>query len=294
MAYGIEITTTEGYQVLDENNHIMVVAEKGSIEGVRSLAYGQAGDNLNNDSGDEWIRIREDIDPTAGIDWHTTNYYSTVVLASTYAQKPLVAVRGKNGAAIILPDAYPYRSGSTSFNRIRFSRATAVSVDWILLAPANVTTPTVVGGNHGMQILNSSSQVVFDSRWEELFALKDVGTFDTFSTSHNYRTSGPPSGGSVTIPTGEQGDFYCLTSAQGIQHVKSWKQDIGEGLFMFFYGGIYLPSLQTEVDGGSVSTTMVRKQWDFSNFSLTETLSGGVTGGSATGGKWMAMRYTNF
>jgi hypothetical protein len=293
MAYGIEVTTSDGYQVLDENNHIMIVAEKGTIEGTRSTPFG-SGDNINNDTGDKWIRIREDIDPTSGINYVTTNYYATVALAASYTEKPLVAIRGKNGAAIILPNAYPYKHSSSSYNRIRFSRDISVSTDWILITPSSATTPTVSSGNFGMQVINSSSQVLFDSRWEELMALKEVATFDTFSTSHNYRTSGAPSGGSVTIPTGQQGDFYCLTSAQGIHEVKSWKEDIGEGLFMFHYGGIFLPSLNTEIDGGSVSTTMVRKQWDFSNFSLTESATGGVTSSSATGGKWMAMRYTNF
>ena len=29
MAYGLEITTPDNYKVIDENNYVMVVAEKG-------------------------------------------------------------------------------------------------------------------------------------------------------------------------------------------------------------------------------------------------------------------------
>lgn len=293
MAYGLEINTSDGYQIMDEENHIMVVAEQGTIQGTRTAPYG-AGDDLDDDSGDEWIRIREDIDPGAGIQYVTTNYYCTIELATTYSEKPLVAIRGLNGSAIILPHAYPYRHNSSSYNRIRFNMYNPTSVDWILLAPSTATTPTVSGGDYGMQILNSSSVVTFDSRWEELFVLKQVGDFPTFSSSHNYRTSGAPTSAGVTIGTGEQGDFYCVTNANGSQDVESWKEDLGEGLYAYRYGGLYMPSISTTADGSSVTPTMVKRWLDTSNSTTTEGNSGDVTTNNATGGKWMAIRYTNF
>lgn len=297
MAYGLEITTPDNYKVIDENNYVMVVAEKGTISGTRSLPFGSGGlTSINTDTSDEWVRIYEDIDPTSGVNNILTNYYATVELTNSYSEKPIIAVRGKNGTAMTLPSAYVYKHSSTNFNRIRFTDMGPKSVDYIIIAPANTASPTVpVGENYGMQILDGSSNVLFDSRWPELIALKDTATFPTFSNTNNYRTSGAPSGGSTTVSNGSYGDFYSLSSVYGNHQVKAWKEDIGEGNYLYHYGNYWRPSLTTQVDGAAVIPTMVRSILDPGlDETTTETSSGTVTSYTSTGGKWMAIQYRDF
>jgi hypothetical protein len=290
MSYGLEITTPEGFQVLDENNQIMVVAEKGTISGTRSTPYGPGDANV--DSNGKWLRVRTNLGTSTQPEYITNGYRSYEVLSANYGDKFLVAVRGANGTITVTPFIYGYSNG-TGNSVIFFQKDSPSSIDWLVLVPANQTTPTVNGGNYGMQLLDASNNVLLDTRWEELFALKKVESFPVISSSHNYRTGGIPTGTTVNISNGDQGDFYCLTNTFGFQNAKIW-DDYQEGFHMYHYGGVFYPALQTTSDGLSVIPTMVRKFYDETNTTQTESASGGITSFSPTGGDFMILRYLNF
>ena len=93
MSYGIEIRNTDGDLVLDEENEVVLVAEKGTISGIRSSVPLRDGSpSIYGDAEGQW--------------WDSgPNYLSTIYLDNSYSEPPIVAVRGQSGAYNILTPA---------------------------------------------------------------------------------------------------------------------------------------------------------------------------------------------
>ena len=301
MAYGMEIVNDNGDVVINQDSDVMVASEKFTVSGIRSGVFGSVtGDSVTKDYKDandnaNWIRQTS----TLSSQDVNTGYFTNIQLAANYSNKPIVAIRGKNGAPITLPYVYVYRSGTT-WSRLRVYSENPISTDILIITPSaesqSLTIPS--GDNYGITFTDNLGSTVFDTRWEEIVAVKSGNTFPTFSSSYDYRTGGGAPTGTSVSTGGETGNFYVLSTVYGVHNVRSYRM-ISEGISFFQYGGLHYPSLITTSTGISVTPTMVNARLDLSsssNYTTTETDAGNqiTTGTTATGGTFLTIRYLNF
>lgn len=291
MSYGFEFKNLDGDRVIDEENEVLIVSEKGTISGVRAAIFG-AGDSVNDDFNGQWVRVTTDGTASG----RTKFYISNVVLSSSYLSKPLLALRGSGGAFATLPLGYVRRHSSTSFNAIRFIARTPVDIDYILSVEASlaITAAKIIptGETYGVNVKKADTSVVFDSRWPELFSVTDIKDFPLLPTD-NYITNGIPST-TVTIQD-TPGAFFALDSLYGFHPVVEQveqEEEFGASLLLFG-GGQFYPTVR-QVSDTSVNCTMVNTE---------EGLTQNSTGGDVetndpnfrnTGGNFLVIRYLNF
>lgn len=291
MSYGIQFLNDNGDKVVDETNEVMLVAEKGSADTVRSTIFG-AGDSVNNNYAGEWIRVTHDGTASG----RTKFYFTNIVLSSQYSEKPILALRGVNGSSSILPRAYVRKHNSTSYNAIRIIARQPLFVDWILLAKASQcpsTSKDVTGYDYGVQILDDSvsQATLLDTRWPEIFSVRDSVNFPQLSTA-NYVDNGVPVT-SVTIAECPAG-FFSVDTIYGhhsvVEQVEQ-EQEFGAPLLLFG-GGEFYPTVR-QVSNTSIQCTMVNTEEGASQSSD----GGDVLINSTfqhTGGDVLVIRYINF
>lgn len=291
MSYGIEFKNHYGERVLDETTEVMVVTEKGTISGKRSSVFGQPGESVNDDSGGQWIRRTHNGTPSG----RTVGYFCTVVLGQTYAQKPSLALRGVNGTTVILPIGRVYKHSSTSFTSIRFTSKHPVNIEWILTSPSSLAVPGAIavppGEDYGVEVFDDSPtpKKVFDSRWPNLYAVRDVLEFPEFA-GNNYKTNGVPS---TTVTIKEcPGAFFSTDGLYGRHSVTEeilQEEGLGASLLLL-HGGEFYPSL-SQVDDTTVKLTMRAAE---EGNSQSATNGGNVNIIQPTGGLSYVIRFLNF
>lgn len=291
MSYGFEFKNLNGDRVIDEENEVLLVSEKGSISGVRTAIFG-AGDSVTDDFAGKWVRVTSDGTASG----RTKFYLSNIVLSSSYITKPLLALRGLGGAYATLPLAYVRRHNSTSFNAIRFISRTPIDIDFILASEASLASAASkslpVGDTHGVKVAKANADVVFDSRWPEIFSVTDSKTFPVLPTS-NYIDNGVPSS-NVSI-TDTPGAFFTLDSLYGFHPVVEQveqEEEFGATLLLFGGGKFYPTVRQT-------SSTLVKCTMANTEEGDTQSATGGAveTGDvnfKNTGGNFLVIRYLNF
>lgn len=290
MSYGIQFKNQNGERVLDENNEVMVVSEKGTVSGVRSTVFG-VGDSVNDDFNGKWIRRTHDGTASG----RTLGYFTTIVLATTYAQKPSIALRGVNGSPTTLPLSRVYKHNSTSFTSIRMTARQPVSVEWILTTPASAAVTSAIAipssDEYGMKVLDDSAtqKVMFDSRWPNLYAVRDVIEFPEF-TGSNYLTNGIPTS-TATIKDCPSA-FFSLDGLYGHHSVTEQieqEAEFGAGLLLL-HGGEFYPTIRQTSDT-TISMTMVNTE---EGVNQSTTAGGDVDIVQPTGGISYVIRYLNF
>lgn len=277
MSYGLEFRRDNLDLVLDQDYEVACVAEKGTISGTRlSLPAG----GVDADFGGKWYRNTSE-----------DSYFTTVELTGSYTSAPLLAIRAAGGATGGgTPVSYVFKNLSTNYNRIRFTSASPVAIDWILITGSGDMTPTVDANNtYGLQISDGAS-TLFDSRWQEIVSLVDIidmpdASFSATGTG-TPSVSLQPSFSSHSIPS-SPGCFMCVNGLYGMRQFYEYYDSEAN----FYYGGGYFgPSVYQENDTtircGSVKT----RRGSASNSNAgTE-----VPGGTAIGGKVLIFRYLNF
>lgn len=291
MSYGVEFKNLDGHKVIDEENEVVIVSEKGSIIGVRSSVFG-VGDSVNNDFGGQWIRVTADGTASG----RTKFYLSNVVLTGLYSSKPLLAIRGSEGSFAVLPLGRIRRHNSTSFNAVRFISRYPVDIDYIVATAASLALPAAkvipAGEAHGLAISKQDESIIFDSRWPGVFSVTDFHTFPVLATS-NYIDNGVPFT-TVSIQY-TPGAFFAIDGLFGFHPVVEQvdqEEEFGATLLLSG-GGQYYPSIR-QTSGSSILCTMVNTE---------EGLTYSETGGSVeisdpsfrdTGGSFLVLRYLNF
>lgn len=291
MSYGFEFKNLNGDRVIDEDNEVLIVSEKGSVSGVRSTVFG-IGDSVNDDFSGKWVRVTSD----GTVSGRTKYYLSNVVLSNSYLSKPLLALRGAGGAYATLPLAYVRRHSSTSFNAIRFISRTPVNIDYILASEASSASSASkslpAGDTYGVKVAKADSTVVFDSRWPELFSVSDSKTFPVLSTA-NYIDNGVPNS-SISIAD-TPGAFFTVDSLYGFHPVVEQveqEEEFGATLLLFG-GGKFYPTVRQTSNTSVVCTMANTEEGDTHNAT-----GGSVETGDAnfknTGGNFLVIRYLNF
>ncbi len=292
MAYGLEFLNDNGEKVVDENNEVMIVAEKGSADTTRSAVFG-AGDSVTNDYAGQWIRVTHDGTASG----RTKFYFTNIVLSSTYSEKPILALRGVNGSNSILPRAYMRKHNSTSFNAIRIISRVPLYVDWILCTKASqapASSKDVTGFDYGVEIVDDSPTpiTVLDTRWPEIFAVRDFIEFPQLATT-NYINNGVPSS-TVTIQECPAA-FFAIDSLYGRHSVVeeiSQEEEFGAPLLLTG-GGEFYPTVR-QLSSTSIVCTMVNTE---EGSTQSATTGGDVVNDSTlmnTGGNLLIIRYLNF
>ena len=291
MTFGLQFLNNNGDRVIDEDNEVMLVAEKGTFTGRRTVVFGGiSGDSVTNDYGGTWIRRTHDGTASG----RTLGWFTNIILDNTYSEKPILAMRGDDGTPALLPRAYVYRTSGTNFNAIRVVARTPVNIDWVLIARAGQAPASskTTSGDYTLDVRDASGNTVFDARWPELFSVRDTVTFPVLSSTVNYISDGRPSS-SVTIPS-SPGAFFAIDGLYGHHSVREMvDQEAGFGAqLLLFGGGEFYPSVSQTSDT-TLNLTMVNTE---------EGVNQGETGGDVvttsffqnTGGELLVIRYLNF
>lgn len=279
MSYGIEIRNNDTNLVLDENNPVVVVSEKGTRGNntVTSIT------SVNDDTGGWYKLVDEDV------------YFTTIVLTNSYTTPPLLAIRNAGGGyGSPVPKAAMYISGGTSYNRIRMYSTSPKSVDWIVCSSSSDLTPTIdATQNYGFEIKDTSNSKVFDSRWVDVVSLVDVVSMPnnglTVTGAGTSSVSTVPVSSTITVPD-SSGCFYVTGGLSGMKEVREYK-DTEPGLEFYYGGGKFIPSISplTSTTVGLAGLKIGRGEW------TTNAASGQIVDGTAEfGGSIFILRYLNF
>lgn len=261
MSYGIEIRNSGGDLVLDEENEVILVAEKNTIQGTRAnppLVNGSP--SILGDFEHKW--------------WDSgDNYLCCVYLVNTYEDPPIVALRGNSGNYnVLLPTVRAYSStdvNTANIDRLLLRSSFPSAIDYIVCAGASdcPTTSKAIDANdnYGLQIKNSSDETIFDSRWAEIISCTAVENFPTgvdvdTTVDPNipppFNVSFSKTGVNVSIPStpgafmvnnslsGEKAFYYGTTSGQGGEPI----EDYG--------GGIFHPTLMQTAEDNILATSI--------------------------------------
>lgn len=261
MTYGIEIRNSDGDLVIDEENEVVLVAEKNTISGQRSsYPILNGSPSLYGDYNHQWY-----VQPGNGA-------VCCVYLENTYDDPPIVAVRGESGGYnILLPTVRMFRSTGVNtdpIDRLFFRCDLPRSIDYIVCCGASeapASSRAVGTDDYGLQVTNSSAEVIFDTRWPAIVSCTSLNTFPS-GVDVSITIGSPPgpftttinkTNQSVTIPstpagffvvtglTGSMGFYYATTSGQGGEPIEN------------FGGGVFHPSL-IQTNDTTVTATCVR------------------------------------
>lgn len=272
MTIGIEFFTPDGYRQIDENNPPYVVVDKGTI------------------SVFDWNANYEDEGET---DEFLGNYDAEIGLGTIYAETPIIAMRGADGEARLLPQLTV--SFTATETRLTFTTYEVSQIDYIVLLPSTLVTPTLPAnaGNYGLIIVDENENTIIDSRWEDLVAIKSVLDFPTnFADGRNY----------INVPyldvnIDEPGVFFALHTKGQNSALNYVSGGEAEGLgrpIEYYGGGDYAPSLKHFADANPpyVRLTMVKYFLGLTTNNYSS--AGDQHSGEATGGTISVIRYLNF
>ncbi len=279
MAFGIELRNSDTNLVLDEDNPVVVVTEKGTRNNntVSSIT------SVNDDSGG-WYKIDSE-----------DTWFSTIVLSSSYSTPPILAIRnGGGGYGGALPKATVYKHNSTDYNRIRMYSPSPTKVEWIICASSSTVTPTVDSTqDYGIEIKDSSNNKVFDSRWVDIVSLVDIVSMPdislTISGAGTQSLSTSPASSDVTVAN-SPGSFYAVSGLSGVKSVSEYEM-VEPGFSFIYGGGNFIPTV-APVNDTTLKMTAIRA----SRGPVNGNASSGILqdANAEYGGQVLILRYLNF
>jgi len=289
MSYGIQVKNTQGDLVLDEENEVVVVAQKGTVSGTRTSVPGSPP-SLNNDFEGKW--------------WYNENtqsYITTIVLDQSYDIAPILAVRGGSGTqGVRTPLARVYRHDGTSYNRIRMISEAPSTIDYILCTNASAapTSSRDIGTDeYGLEIKNSSAEVIFDSRWPSIVACIDSYIFPdlSFTTTGSwelYNLNTYPNIQTQTIPS-TPGCFMAVSGLSGFKRFYTIDRNEEPGAPAFYIGGgEFVPSLRQTSD---TSITLTANKINLGPITTSQSQVGDALGdNSLFNGYYLILRHLDF
>ena len=252
MAYGLEIRNADGDLVIDNDNEVVLVAEKNTISGKRTSAPA----NVYADYGHQWYSYDGN-----------KSYRCCVHLTNNYANPPIVAIRGESGGYnILLPTVRSFSSDGTYVDRLFFRTDFVRSIDYIVCAGASEcpsTSRSVGSDTYGLTLKNSSDSVIFDSRWAAIVSCTSLEIFPSgVDVSINagtgpFNTTITKTTQSVTIPS-TPAAFFAIT---GLTGQKAFYEDNTSGQggepIEEYGGGVFSPTL-IQTGDTSVTATCIR------------------------------------
>lgn len=258
MSYGIEIKNSNNDLVLDETNEVVLVAEKGTISGIRSSVPLENGNpSIYGDAGGKW--------------WDSgPNFLSTIYLDNAYSEPPIVAVRGANGVYnIASPTSRLFESdpGVSGIDRLFLRSELGASIDYIICVSASeapASAKALGGDTYGFQVNNASEETIFDSRWAGIVACVDYKEFPTGvdvsisigSPPGPYTTTVTKTDVDITVPD-STGCFVTTTELDGfISFYHGTTSGQGGEPVENYGGGYFVPSLKPTSSTNILATSL--------------------------------------
>lgn len=287
MSYGIEIRNANNDIVIDEENEVVLVAEKNTISGTRSSVT-----SLYQDYNYQWW-----YSPTGD------NYLCCVYLDYSYATPPIVAIRGVSGNYnVLLPQVRMFQSTANAndpIDRLFFRSDYPRSIDYIVCTGASecpATSRATGTETYGIQVLNSSASVIFDSRWPSIVSCTSLNSFPSgvdididinpelppqFSTTEVKTDVG------VTIPS-TPAAFFAMTGLKGSKVFQSDETSGAGGEPIVRYGGGYFAPTLKQTNDTTVSATTIRVM------DGPDGTAGSLESYTAFSGNFQVLRYLDF